>query len=231
MSFKSLQRPTGWERITLDVTSFQDRLWVPHFALCGDRFHVVLSDGWHSTRSACRLLGRDDRRKSHAGHRCIHVFSVSDLCSGPCCSPRSWGEQRDHFPLVSWVDGICPTRSQVLVVRELPYVEAARAIGMPEWRIVFSHVIPNSISPLVVAISLFVGRAILTESGSAFLGLGAEPPLASWGKELRAGFTYLERSPLLSAVPGFMITLVVSAFNFLGDGLRDAIDPHMRGEG
>ena len=75
-----------------------------------------------------------------------------------------------------------------------------------------------------------IGLAILTESGTAFLGLGAEPPTASWGKELRVGYTYLERVPLFSLAPGLMITLTVLAFNFLGDGLRDALDPRLRGE-
>src|SRR5262245_4394995 len=82
----------------------------------------------------------------------------------------------------------------------------------------------------IVAASITIGLAILTESGTAFLGLGAEPPTASWGKELRIGYTYLERVPLFSLAPGVMITLTVLAFNFLGDGLRDALDPRLRGD-
>lgn len=83
---------------------------------------------------------------------------------------------------------------------------------------------------MIVAASITMGLAILTESGTAFLGLGAEPPIASWGKELRVGYTYLERVPLLSIAPGVMITATVLAFNVLGDGLRDALDPRLRGE-
>jgi ABC-type dipeptide/oligopeptide/nickel transport system permease subunit len=92
------------------------------------------------------------------------------------------------------------------------------------------HVLPNTLAPVIVAASITVGLAILTESTTAFLGLGAEPPTASWGKELRVGYTYLERVPLFSLAPGLMITLTVLAFNFLGDGLRDALDPRLRGD-
>jgi len=132
--------------------------------------------------------------------------------------------------LLGWTGFARIIRGQVLVVRELPFIEAAKAVGIPEYRILLRHILPNSLAPVIVAASIFIGRAILTESGTAFLGLGAEPPAASWGKELRAGFTYLERAPFFSVVPGLMITLVVMAFNFLGDGLRDALDPHLRGK-
>jgi ABC-type dipeptide/oligopeptide/nickel transport system permease subunit len=130
--------------------------------------------------------------------------------------------------LLGWTGFARIIRGQVLAVREMPYIEAARAVGVPEYKIVFYHVLPNSLAPVIVAASIFIGRAILTESGTAFLGIGAEPPTASWGKELRAGFTHLERAPLFSVAPGFMITLAVMAFNFLGDGLRDALDPRLR---
>lgn len=130
--------------------------------------------------------------------------------------------------LLGWTGFARIIRGQVLVAREMPYIEAARAIGMPEYKIMLHHVLPNSLAPVIVAASIFIGRAILTESGTAFLGLGVEPPTASWGKELRTGFTHLERAPLFSVAPGFMITLAVMAFNFLGDGLRDALDPRLR---
>ena len=132
--------------------------------------------------------------------------------------------------LLGWTGFARIIRGQVLVVRELPFIEAARAIGMSECRVMLLHILPNSLSPLIVAASIFIGRAILTESGTAFLGLGVEPPLASWGRELRAGFSYLARDPYFSIVPGFMITLTVLEFNFLGDGLRDALDPRLRGQ-
>jgi len=135
------------------------------------------------------------------------------------------------FSLLGWTGFARIVRGQVLLVRELPYVEAARAIGVPRTRINLRHVLPNEKAPVIVAASITTGLAILTESGTAFLGLGAEPPIASWGKELRVGYSYLERVPLLSVAPGVMIMLTVLAFNFLGDGLRDALDPRLRGHG
>jgi len=134
------------------------------------------------------------------------------------------------FCVLGWTGFARLVRGQVLLVRELPYVEAARAAGLGELRVMFRHVLPNTLAPVIVAASITIGLAILTESGTAFLGLGAEPPTASWGKELRIGYTYLERVPLFSLAPGAMITLTVLAFNFLGDGLRDALDPRLRGE-
>jgi ABC-type dipeptide/oligopeptide/nickel transport system permease subunit len=134
------------------------------------------------------------------------------------------------FAVLGWTGFARIVRGEVLLLRELPYIEAARAAGVGEWRLMFRHVLPNALAPVIVATSITVGLAILTESGTAFLGLGAEPPTASWGKELRIGYTYLERVPLFSLAPGLMITLTVLAFNFLGDGLRDALDPRLRGE-
>ena len=134
------------------------------------------------------------------------------------------------FCVLGWTGFARIVRGQVLALRELPYVEAARAVGLDEMRVMFRHVLPNALAPVIVAASITIGLAILTESGTAFLGLGAEPPTASWGKELRIGYTYLERVPLFSLAPGAMITLTVLAFNFVGDGLRDALDPSLRGD-
>jgi ABC-type dipeptide/oligopeptide/nickel transport system permease subunit len=113
----------------------------------------------------------------------------------------------------------------------LPFIEAARAIGMSPYRIMRRPILPNAKAPILVAITITVGSAILIESGVSFLGLGVQPPTASWGKELRIGFTYLETAPLFSLAPGLMITLAVVAFNFVADGLRDALDPRLRGAG
>ena len=134
------------------------------------------------------------------------------------------------FCVLGWTGFARIVRGQVLLLRELPYVEAARAAGTGDARIIVRHVLPNALAPALVATSITIGLAILTESGTAFLGLGAEPPTASWGKELRVGYTYLERVPLFSLAPGLMITVTVLAFNFVGDGLRDALDPRLRGE-
>ena len=134
------------------------------------------------------------------------------------------------FGVLGWTGFARIVRAQVLQARELPYVEAARAAGLGEIRVMLRHVLPNVLAPVIVAVSITIGLAVLTESSTAFLGLGAAPPTASWGKELRTGYTYLERAPLFSLVPGLMITLTVLAFNFVGDGLRDALDPRLRGE-
>jgi ABC-type dipeptide/oligopeptide/nickel transport system permease subunit len=135
------------------------------------------------------------------------------------------------FALFGWTGFARITRGQVLQIRELPFIEAARAIGMSPYRIMRRHILPNAVAPILVAITITVGTAILIESGVSFLGLGVQPPTASWGKELRIGFTYLETAPLFSLAPGLMITLAVVGFNFVGDGLRDALDPRLRGAG
>ena len=133
------------------------------------------------------------------------------------------------FALFGWTIFARLARGQVLLVRELPFIEAARSVGVPATRIMFRHILPNIMAPVLVAITITIGVAILVESGVSFLGLGVQPPTASWGKELRVGFTYLEAAPLFSIAPGVMITLAVIAFNFVGDGLRDALDPRLRG--
>jgi ABC-type dipeptide/oligopeptide/nickel transport system permease subunit len=133
------------------------------------------------------------------------------------------------FALFGWTAFARITRGQVLLVRELPFIEAARSAGVPPRRIMLRHILPNIFAPVLVAFTIAIGAAILVESGISFLGLGVQPPTASWGKELRAGFNYLEAAPLFSIAPGLMITLAIVSFNFLGDGLRDALDPRLRG--
>ncbi|QQO20601.1 ABC transporter permease [Bradyrhizobium diazoefficiens] len=133
------------------------------------------------------------------------------------------------FALFGWTGFARIVRGQVLLVRELPFIEAARATGVPNFRIMWRHVLPNVLAPIIVAISTTIGIAILVESGISFLGLGVQPPTASWGKELRVGFSYLEVVPLFSLAPGIMISLAVLGFNFIGDGLRDALDPRLKG--
>lgn len=133
--------------------------------------------------------------------------------------------------ILGWT-GFCRImRGQVLMVRELPYIEAAKAAGASGFRIMLKHLFPNCLAPIIVAATISLGAFIMLESAMAFFGLGAEPPTASWGKELRTGYSYLETVPFFSIAPGLMITLAILAFNFLGDGLRDALDPRLRGEG
>lgn len=133
------------------------------------------------------------------------------------------------FALFGWTGFARIVRGQVLVVRELPYIEAARSSGVPPLKLALRHILPNTLAPVIVAVSITIGGAILVESGVSFLGLGVQPPTASWGRELRIGFTYLEIVPLFSIAPGLLISLAVLSFNFLGDGLRDALDPRLKG--
>jgi peptide/nickel transport system permease protein len=119
-------------------------------------------------------------------------------------------------------------RSAVISVKALPYIEAARSIGVPGMLIAFRHTLPNIVAPLIVQASLTVAAAILTEASLSFLGLGNPPPAPSWGNMLASGYQFMERSVWPSVIPGFAIMLAVLGFNLLGDGLRDIIDPTTR---
>jgi len=119
--------------------------------------------------------------------------------------------------------------AQVLTVKENDYVLAARAAGASNLRIMTRHVVPNCFPPLIVLITMNIGMAILSEAGLSFLGLGIAPPGAAWGAMVSDGYLYLKTHPILSFAPGLAIMLVVFAFNMVGDGLRDALDPRLRG--
>ncbi len=118
---------------------------------------------------------------------------------------------------------------QVMAIRENDYVMAGRSMGASNWRIMFRHVLPNAFPPLIVLVTMQIGAAILAEAGLSYLGIGISPPTASWGAMVSDGFGYLLTNPLLSFIPGLAIMLVVFAFNMVGDGLRDALDPRLRG--
>ena len=118
---------------------------------------------------------------------------------------------------------------QVLSVKENDYVLAANSIGGGNLRIMLSHVLPNCFPPLIVLMTMQIGAAILAEAGLSFLGIGIEPPAAAWGLMVNDGRMYLMTNPILSFAPGLAIMLVVFAFNMLGDGLRDALDPRLKG--
>ncbi len=118
---------------------------------------------------------------------------------------------------------------QVLSVRENDYVLAANSEGASNLRIMFNHILPNCFPPLIVLMTMQIGAAILAEAGLSFLGVGIEPPAAAWGLMVNDGRYYLLSNPLLSFAPGMAIMLVVFAFNMVGDGLRDALDPRLRG--
>lgn len=132
------------------------------------------------------------------------------------------------FAIFGWTGFARITRGQVLVVRELPFVEAARAIGMTRSRLLLHHVLPNVLPPLLVAGSLTAGGAILAEAAASFLGVGVQPPMASWGRDLLTGFRVLEQAPQIAFASGTMVTIAVLALNFVGEGLGAALDPRAR---
>ena len=117
-------------------------------------------------------------------------------------------------------------RAPVLAEREKEYVEAIRALGATRWVVALKHVLPNVISPFVVQGTVALSQAILIEASLSYLGLSAQPPTPSWGNMLNEGRTYLETAPWISVFPGIAIMLTVLAFNLLGDGLRDVLDPN-----
>jgi ABC-type dipeptide/oligopeptide/nickel transport system permease subunit len=128
----------------------------------------------------------------------------------------------------SWAQYARVVRAEVLSLRERDFVLAARALGVPDYRIIFRHLLPNVLGVVIVIASLSIAAVILAESALSFLGLGTQPPQASWGSILSAGRTYIRTYPHICIAPGIVITITVLAFNLLGDGLRDALDPRMK---
>jgi len=131
--------------------------------------------------------------------------------------------------VTSWMDVTRLVRSQILTLRERDFVQGARALGARPARILARHLFPNTVGIVAVAATLAVARAILLESYISYLGYGIQPPLASWGNMLNNAQSYFATAPWVAIFPGLMITVAVASFNFLGDGLRDALDPrHVR---
>ena len=120
------------------------------------------------------------------------------------------------------------TRAAVLTVRNQEYVEAARALGKSDFYIIFVHVLPNCLSPIIVQTTLRVASAIISASSLSFLGLGIQPPAPEWGALLTAGKNYIRGYSHLTLFPGLAIMITVLAFNLVGDGLRDAMDPKLK---
>ena len=120
-------------------------------------------------------------------------------------------------------------RAQVLAVKQADYIKASEVTGASDLTTMLVHVFPNCLSPLIVLITLNLGVAIIAEAGLSFVGLGITPPGAAWGSMVNDGYRYLMTNPILSIAPGFCVMLVVLAFNLVGDGLRDALDPRLRG--
>jgi peptide/nickel transport system permease protein len=130
--------------------------------------------------------------------------------------------------LTSWMEVARIIRAQIKYIKEQDFVLAAVALGASEGRIMFKELLPNAIAPVLVSATLNVANAVLMESYISFLGYGIQPPLASWGNMLTNAQAYFDTATYLAVLPGVMITLTVMSFNFLGDGLRDALDPKLR---
>ncbi len=132
------------------------------------------------------------------------------------------------FTVFGWTTVARLVRGQILSIKTQDFVEAARAMGAPETRLIFRHLLPNAMAPVIVAASLTVGGAILGESALSYLGLGIAPPTPSWGNMLQRAQEYIWNASWLAIFPGVFIFITVLSFNFLGDGLRDALDPRLK---
>lgn len=130
--------------------------------------------------------------------------------------------------VTSWMGTARFVRAEFLTLRELDFVLAAKALGLPEWRVIFRHMLPNAMAPVFVSSSIDVATAILTESALSFLGFGVQPPHATWGNILADGRSYIFDAPWLFLIPGAAILIVVLAFNLVGEGLREAFSPRLR---
>ncbi len=129
---------------------------------------------------------------------------------------------------VGWVRYARIVRGSILSIKEKGFVESARAIGCSDMRIAIHHILPNILSPIIVLATLNMGTIIISIAGLSFLGLGIQPPTPEWGVMLNEGRPFIESAPHLMIFPGLMIMITVLAFNFLGDGLRDVLDPRLK---
>ncbi|HAX18003.1 MAG TPA: peptide ABC transporter permease [Actinobacteria bacterium] len=130
--------------------------------------------------------------------------------------------------ILGWASVARLFRSSILSIKEKEYIEAARALGASNARIIMKHILPNSFAPLIVYSTMNVGTAIIVEAALSFLGLGVQPPTPSWGKMLSESLSYINTAPWLMFFPGLAILITVLGFVLLGDGLRDALDPRLK---
>ena len=121
-------------------------------------------------------------------------------------------------------------RGQVLTIKEADYIMAGKLQGNKDFRLMFRHILPNSISPIIVMMTQQVGSTILSEAGLSFLGLGISAPTASWGSMVSEGRLFLMQNPVFALTPGICVAVLVISLNMFGDGVRDALDPILRGE-
>jgi peptide/nickel transport system permease protein len=130
--------------------------------------------------------------------------------------------------LTSWMGAARFVRAEFLSLREQDFVTAARALGVGKLRIIFRHMMPNALGPVLVSATIGIASAILTEAGLSFLGFGVPPPHATWGNILSDGKNFIFDAPWLTFIPGFAILIVVLSFNLFGEGLRDILNPKLR---
>jgi peptide/nickel transport system permease protein len=128
--------------------------------------------------------------------------------------------------ILAWMQVARLVRASFLSLKEKEFTEAARCLGVPNWRIMLRHLMPNAMSPIIVAATFRVATSIITESGLSYLGFGVQPPTPTWGNMLKNAQTMMTRAPWTAIFPGLMIFITVIAINFIGDGLRDSLDPH-----
>jgi peptide/nickel transport system permease protein len=130
--------------------------------------------------------------------------------------------------LTSWMGTTRFVRAEFLSLREQDFVAAAKALGLSTFRIIFRHIMPNAIAPVLVSATIGIASAILTEAGLSFLGFGVPPPHATWGNILSNGKNFIFDAPWLTFIPGIAILIVVLSFNLFGEGLRDILNPKLR---
>lgn len=130
--------------------------------------------------------------------------------------------------VIGWAGTARVVRSQTLSLKERDFIQAARAIGVSDWKILMRHILPNCFAPILVLLTMSIPSSIMSEAGLSFLGVGAQPPEPSWGLMISTSKEYLFTAPWNAVFPGIAIFLTVLGFNFLGDGLRDALDPFIK---
>ncbi len=130
--------------------------------------------------------------------------------------------------VTSWMGTARFVRAEFMALKDQDFVVAARAAGLPQWRIIFLHIMPNAVAPVLVSATISVATAILIESALSFLGFGVQPPFATWGNILADGKAYIFDAPWLFFIPGLAILVVVLAFNLVGEGMREALNPRLR---
>ena len=159
------------------------------------------------------------------------VFAGVEISKVPILGPLIQGENESLFKLMvilallSWMTVARLVRGSILSLKEMDFIHAAKTLGSRDYMIILSHIIPNVIAPLLVAVTLNIGNSILMEAALSFLGLGIQPPTPSWGNMLTNAQELIFDAPSLAILPGMLVLMTVVSFNFVGDGLQDAMDP------